>query len=183
MNPGQQWVWRACQVFVDQGRVLPTLWAQSDTDFVLAVPTEDATVSGLVQPMLLGLIAQTVEADFVGIVNEVWVKEFDTYDEVEGLHPGDLAALSDTDPRVRTAVICTWAPVATAKVRSEMATFSLTDDGEVEWLWSESDEPVGPIADMVRMIASHEGIAVPDPFVALEKVAEGLGWHVLGWSL
>ena len=182
MNAGQEWVWRACWVFETQGHVLPSIWAQSKNKRALALPMENATDGDLTRGILMGLMAQAIDAHQVGTIHEAWVREFDTHDDVANLKPGDLETMAEVDPKVRTALISTWGDFLTGEIRSEMASMGLSDHGDVMWDWSESTEPVGPIAAMVRATVSSGGIAADDPLTMLMNVADGLDWRVLLWD-
>lgn len=183
MNPGVDWLERACFVYETQGRLLPSLWAQNGPRKAVALPLgEDPNDTPLLKSVLLGILAQTVEAIEVGTVAEVWVREFDSEADVAHIRPGDLAAMAEVDPSIRTALICTWGDAIIGEVCSEMAKVVITDDGEIEWDITHSSEPFGPIAAMVKAVVNHEGLPVENAEQVLASVAESMGWQVLTWD-
>lgn len=182
MNIGQQWVKRACHIYEMHGQVLPSLWAQGATRTAMAIPDSDADISIGAQVALLSIMAQAVEALAVGTVHEAWTKVFDDAEDVAQLQVGDLHKMSEVDPTVRTAMVSTWGDLTSGKVCNEMAVVGLDDFGAIVWDWSQSEEPEGDLARIVRATILAEGFAVDEPVKVLPSFADSLGWTVTSWG-
>jgi hypothetical protein len=184
MSAGKDWLQRACFVWEQQGEIYPALWATGEDRRCVAIPVdvEALQASTLLQTVLLGLMAQTVEATAIGTMHEAWTKTFTSTDEVEGMQPGQLAQLAEVDPLIRTALITTWGNLKNGKVYQDMASLSISDLGEIGWEYEHSKKPQGIFRELVSGVMSGHALAADDPKDALSRLAEAMNWKVLLWN-
>jgi len=184
MNAGEEWLERACFVWEQQGRIYPALWAHGEERFCVAIPkdAEAADVSPLLQAVLLTLMAQTVQALYVGTMHEAWTRTFFDTEEVANLKPGELEKMAEIDPQIRTSILTTWGDLSTGKICQDMASLSISDFGEVQWETDHSSNPEGVLTELVRSVMSGEGFPADDPETVVAGVAESMNWQVMLWS-
>jgi hypothetical protein len=123
----------AITVWGHAGRFAPTLWAQSDTQRLIAMPFDDesARLKPEEQVWMLAWMAECIYADAIGRTDEAWVRTFDA--ATEPIKAGDLRIRQETDPEVRTALIVQSLLLDDGDMLCAMGTSSMDDFGERTW--------------------------------------------------
>lgn len=133
----------ATHIWESSGRVLPTLWSIGEGRANFGQPIEDDSETFVpAQIMIHALMARSLDAKYVGRIDEAFTQERDTDDEPE---EGELRARIETDPTVRTAICVEGLDIETKQTIMHAATLEMSDDGQPGWyvtVYEDNDSPI-----------------------------------------
>lgn len=163
------------------GAMIPKLWANGDGRIIAAQPTEFAEEPTADQRIeLMWLMALACGADFVGRIDEAWIRE---------THPSEnydadrLDEHADTDPRIKTAIVVHGSDIATGTLAVSLAVMDLGPNGEPFWRRMSLDSSIWHERHTVTDAATLAAMAGPvnrdEIMHRLLAYAEGLAWAVL----
>lgn len=170
------------------GFVAPVLWAVGPGGSLTASPVTVEALEQSGQPVaatVLGSLAIATRATAIGRVDEAWVRVAPEDDPLDEMRPGVLAERADTDPRVRTAIICHALDLRSRRQVLGMAVAGLDDEGSPTWAFEWSPPVAGSRADVFATLAEAlrpmRRLPPGDDSTAA-RIAEALaesGWYCL----
>lgn len=177
-----EWLTTAVNLWVRDGFVLPIVFAESTTSVMAAQPMTAKAMEAdpASRVAMLSAMASSVGAERIGMVAEVWERQFETNDLPDQYEHGDLAVMAETDPLVHTAIIVTSLDLLTGQPQIERACHSLTDEGEHAWERSTHADIYGGMVDILR--AASYGEPREDDEQAAHDLAVYIDWTVTRWE-
>lgn len=169
--------------YAEDGFVWPKAWATSDTVTVIASPN-DLPVVDTDAVAFLAFMAEAIGARWAGFTDEVWTKESD--EERPGVKvadmPGELQAIADIDPTVKTGIVTHGIDLDTGEVAVAVASQSIDDAGNMAWVYGISSEVEGKkvehlaaVHHLLTKLATEQGRTTPTIRDVL-RIADTLGW-------
>jgi hypothetical protein len=128
---------------------------------------------------LHAMVAACVEAEYIGRIDESWVKAQDN-----GSTPivhGELQQMADYDPDVKTAICVQSYHLPTGRGYLYMASLELHEDGSEKWTRTYCDDPEGRIVTGSELTARVIPIFNDGPDLTPDVVEEFL--NALHWTV
>ena len=160
--------------------VIPTLWATGPERSIFAQPRNSEAQNAALKyrAALHALMAAACDATLVGAIAEVFIKE--QHEDEPPPQRGDLAAQSDTDPSIGTAIIVHGASVDMTEERLIISRLELADDGSPSWSRDGHDSARGvqheAIHAVCMMLKDRKPGTVRDS--VLTRIGSVLGWDI-----
>ncbi len=129
---------------------------------------------------LHALIASCVDAQYIGRIDETWMRAQDKGDRP--LVHGELAELADYDPEVKTALCVQAYDVLSGSGYLYMASLELFPDGSEHWVRTYTDDPEGRLVDGSELTARVIPVLNDGPPLTpdvVEQFLNALHWTVL----
>ena len=169
-----------CMTAADQwkidGAIIPTLWAIGDKRIIFAQPkNSDAWQNDNEQMAVHALMRSIVCADLIGVIAEAWVRQQEPNNPVP--KKGDLEAIADTDPNVRTAIIVHGWDVKAKRSHSHMARLDLDTEGVPMWEFDCYDGAEGLAPSKLEVVGTCPLAVVADQTSISASVLED--WFIL----
>lgn len=180
------WLDAALTIWQRDRFVSPIMFAENDTRAVAAQPTstEAMEIEGASKTLLISALAASINATYVGMVLEVWDREYRIGEAPERLERGALEQMADTDPSVHTAIVVPWAATDQSRSGIIRARHVLNAEGQPTWDRSEHTDIAGDIIDILLGIdeytfhdTTHTSIAE-----AVDIICGALGWVATWWK-
>ena len=173
----------AAQVTYEKEKACNTCaWAIGEDRRAFAQPgdSEGQNQSEENKAAIHALIAASVEARWIGRIDEVWVGEMDALSDSP--RRGELEEKAKYDPSIRTALTIQAYDIVTDESYVYVSLLGLDEDGRETWHSSLDTNVEGHLIDVARVIA-HNIPRMEESF-SLEKervyaVANALGWVAL----
>lgn len=174
----------AVQTYEELGTHLVTLWADAPGQRLVAVPVTKQALLETTDDDVIGLLASmslAIGAQIAGRCDEAWSKHFDP-DEIADLRPGDLAAISDVDPLVKTVLITHGIDLRSREQVLCYAHAEIHDDGSRLWHQVLTDSAAGVKAEEMHKVAMIVSRATAD-WSTQTVPALVASFREIGWTL
>jgi hypothetical protein len=123
----------AKQIYLEQGYVVPTIFALTEDHVIYAQPSDllGATISDEARISIHALIAVSMDALYVGRIDEMYAAER-AQDEPPILR-GEMAELAEYVPTIRTAIGVEAIDLRDDQRYLSVAQYGIDDYGHIEW--------------------------------------------------
>jgi hypothetical protein len=166
----------ATEIWEEHGRISSSIWAIGRERFILAKPSPTGGSHDIrFRTVLHSMLAQAVSAEVLGSTDETFVQERLTGESCPAA--GDLAALADHDPTVRTAIVTQALHTDSLDTFLVMARLGLKDNGTVEWEYDHISQADGGMVETLEYAALFVHDAIDR--TVLDEFAEAMRWMVM----
>lgn len=173
---------QAKAIFAMDGHLNTTSYAlgRKVTMFAQPMTAESANISPVARAGLLGLMMATSEAVVIGQIDESWMRMMEEGDPMPSR--GELAAMADKDPNIRTALSVFAMHVGSGECAVSTSMFGVTDHGEPEWIDRIDPDPEGFVVETTRtaiFLGTHLSDDDSPDYEDLIGFFESCGWSLV----
>jgi hypothetical protein len=166
-------------IYEKRGVLRPQVWAQGLTGMMIAEPITDragASLDDQRMATLLTAMAVRVDALTIGRTDQVYYRQSE-----KPIYTGNLRALLDIDPEIRTCVVTEAVGVGGSEEILVVAIHHRDDDGSHQWEILQGSTIEGRSAIPLRTSRDLLDEGLPDYWrdpIALRQYANQIGWII-----